>query len=78
MSRYKKIKSCDPFYKGPKKDKNSTCNKPLLKSDKLIEQEMPRAAKDLFRRQLAMKNQATARKKDKKRKKEGRCFFKYL
>lgn len=71
MSRYKKIKACDPFYKGPKKDKNSACNKPLLKNDKLRDQEMPRAAKDLFRRQLDLKRQTTTRRKETKKKKPG-------
>lgn len=46
-------------------------SKPLLKNDKLSEQEMPRAAKDLFRRQLAMKNKTTTKKTDKKKKKQG-------
>lgn len=46
-------------------------NKPLLKNDKLKEQEMPRAAKDLLRRQLAIKNKTTMKKIDKKKKKQG-------
>lgn len=32
---------------------------------------MPRAAKDLFRRQLAMKNKTTVKKTDRKKKKQG-------
>lgn len=70
MSRYKKIKSCDPFYKGPRRDKNTTCNKSMMKNGKLIEQEMPRAAKDLFRRQLAMKNQTSMKKRSQTKKKQ--------
>ena len=46
-------------------------SKPLLKNDKHNEQEMPRAAKDLFRRQLAMKKKSTMKKSDKKKKKQG-------
>jgi len=46
-------------------------NKPVPKNDKLSEQEMPRAAKDLFRRQLVMKNKSTMKKTDKKKKKQG-------
>ena len=45
----------------------------MLKNDKDNEQEMPRAAKDLFRRQLAMKEKSTMKQKksDKKKKKQG-------
>ena len=46
-------------------------NKPVPKNDKLSEQEMPRAAKDLFRRQLVMKNKSTMKKTAKKKKKQG-------
>jgi len=46
-------------------------SKPVLKNDKLSEQEMPRAAKDLLRRQLAMKKKSTLKKPDKKKKKQG-------
>ena len=46
-------------------------NKPVLKNDRHSEQEMPRAAKDLLRRQLAMKKKSTVKKTDKKKKKQG-------
>ena len=46
-------------------------NEPMLKNDKPSEQEMPRAAKDLIRRQLAMKKKSTTRKTDKTKKKQG-------
>ncbi|KAJ7371119.1 hypothetical protein OS493_027807 [Desmophyllum pertusum] len=36
---------------------------------------MPRAAKDLFRRQLAMKNKTTVKKTDRKKKKQGMTKF---
>lgn len=78
MSRYKKIKSCDPFYKGPRKGNDSISNKPVLKNDKHNEQEMPRAAKDLFRRQLAMKKKSTMKKTDKKKKKQGMTKFQQI
>lgn len=69
MSRYKKIKSCDPFYKGPRKDSKPTSSKPVAKEEKLEEQGMPRAAKDLMKRQLIMKKTATKKKAEKKQKK---------
>lgn len=51
-------------------------NKPLLKNDKLSEQEMPRAAKDLFRRQVDMKKKSTMKKTDRKKKKQGtKCIW---
>lgn len=78
MSRYKKIKSCDPFYKGPRKDNASISNKPVLKNDKHNEQEMPRSAKDLLRRQLAMKEKSTVKKTDKKKKKQGMTKFQQI
>ncbi|CAH3164339.1 unnamed protein product [Porites evermanni] len=69
-SRHKKIKACDPFYKGPKKDGISSSNKTPLKNERLTDQRMPRAAKDLIRRQMALKKPtATMRKKDAKTKK---------
>lgn len=46
-------------------------NKPVLKNDKHNEQEVPRSAKDLLRRQLAMKEKSTMKKTDKKKKKQG-------
>lgn len=46
-----------------------------MKNGKLIEQEMPRAAKDLFRRQLAMKNQTSTKKRSQKKKKQGYLLF---
>lgn len=39
---------------------------------------MPRAAKDLFRRQLAMKNQTIMKKQDKKKKKQGHYFAPFI
>jgi len=50
-------------------------NKPVLKNNKLSEQEMPRAAKDLFRRQLVMKNKSTMKKTAKKKTKQGMTKF---
>ncbi|XP_068762007.1 coiled-coil domain-containing protein 137-like [Montipora capricornis] len=70
ISRYKKIKSCDPFYKGPRKDRNASCDIPLSKNDKLIEQEMPRAAKDLLRRQQELQYKTTKKKRRRKEKKQ--------
>ena len=48
-------------------------SKPLAKEEKLEEQGMPRAAKDLMKRQLIMKKTATKKKAEKKQKKTGKC-----
>ena len=48
-------------------------SKPVAKEEKLEEQRMPRAAKDLMKRQLIMKKTATKKKAEKKQKKTGKC-----
>lgn len=76
MSRYKKIKSCDPFYKGPKKESKATSAKSLAKKEKLGEQGMPRAAKDLMKRQLVMKKTAVKKRTVRKQKKTAQSEMK--
>lgn len=71
VSRYKKIKSCDPFFKGPRKDisLDPSWNKPPSKNDILMQQKMPRSARELFSTQLELPN-ATNKKKAKKKEKK--------
>ncbi|XP_015762545.1 PREDICTED: uncharacterized protein LOC107341618 [Acropora digitifera] len=72
VSRYKKIKSCDPFFKGPRKDirLDPSWNKPPSKNDILMEPKMPRLARELFRTELELPNTTNKKKPKKKEKKK--------
>ncbi|EDO27555.1 predicted protein [Nematostella vectensis] len=69
ISRHKKIKSCDPFHKGPNKITNEKISKKSVLAEKKMlkdEQGIPRGMRDLISRAKVLAS------KKKKKKKEGK------